>query len=118
MTLDQFLKRLATIEWQLDDVMIRTLKLFPTDPDRGEGARDTRCPLAAVAGCYTETDVCDFADRTELDDDLCSDIMCAADNDAGVDPEGNPRSFTTGRYVESLPDLRDKLLRACGLPTV
>ena len=117
MIFDQFLKRLTAIEWQLDDGMIRTLKLFPADPDRGEGAMDTRCPLAAVAGCYTETYVEEFADMIGLDDDLCSDIISAADNDAGNDHEGNPRSFTTGRYVDDLPDLRVKLLRACGLPT-
>ena len=118
MTLDQFLKRLSAFEWERRPGVgaIRTTELFPVHPDRGEEALDTRCPLAAIAGCYTETDVEVFAEKTGLDEGLCSDIISAADHNAGLDHEDNPRPFTVGRHVESLPVLRLKLLRACGIP--
>jgi len=118
MTLDQFLKRLTAFEWQTEGPggLIRTKRLFPTDPDRGESAMDYRCPLAAIADCHSETEVEHFAEATGLDEVLCSDVISAADGDAGLDREGNQRPFTKGRSVESLPQLREQMLRACGLP--
>ena len=120
MTLDQFLERLTIIRWQRIPGCgeIRTKELFPADPDRGEEAMDTRCPLAAIAECYSEIDVEDFAEKTGLDMRLCQDIISAADHDGGWTTDGNPRPFTDGRHVDSLPDLRVQLLRACGLTPI
>ncbi len=123
MRLDRFLKCLTAIEWQTEgpEGLIRTTKLFPADPDKWDNelqmdGPERRCPLAAVADCYTDADVEDFAEATGLDEAMCSDIISAADYDAGLDHEGNQRPFTKGRSVESLPQLREQMLRACGLP--
>ena len=105
MTMDQFFGRLADHKWQLcpDGHEVRTV------------GKVSLCPLAAVTETTTGTDVETFAACTGLDPDLCSDIISAADNNAGVDHENNPVPFTAGRHVKSLPELRVRLLKACQL---
>ena len=112
MTLEQFCEQLGEHEWYVTDRQwIRSRKPHPEEPK----IIVHRCPLAAVTETTTGTDVETFAAVTGLDPDLCSDIISAADHNAGVDHEDKPVPFTTGRHVKSLPDLRAQLLKACGL---
>ena len=115
MTLDQFCERLAEHEWHIALFgSIRTGK--PSATVTSKIVVDL-CPLAAVTETTTGTDVETFAAVTGLDPDLCSDIISAADNNAGVDHENNPVPFTVGRHVESLPSCGCGCSRRVNYPT-
>jgi len=123
MTLRQFLRKLRAHDWLVDPEhrTIRTMEAVPAilfNEITGEEdfRSEHKCPLAMIAGerFHTGSNVEDFAEALDLDDDLCSDIVSAADMDAGNDYHGKQLPFTRGRVVKSLPRLRNMLLRACG----